>query len=67
MSNIKVKSNLMIKSRMKNQSWNTFAPADLLINMFPEYRDSRANRFLTQQQREEKEKTLFYASRIEDI
>jgi hypothetical protein len=67
MSNIKVKSNLMVLSRITNRDWSVFAPADLLIKLFPEFSDSRTDRFLTQQQREQKTKRMFVAKEIVDV
>jgi len=66
-SNIRIKSNLMLASRISNRDWSRYAPADLLIEMYPEFNDSRADRFLTQQQREQKLKILFVAKEIADV
>jgi hypothetical protein len=67
-SNLNLKSNIMIKSRYAGKpSWWEYAPADLLIKLFPEYRDTRADRFLTPQQINQKKRLLFLADKIVDI
>ncbi len=67
-SNIQLKSNLMLKSKIHGGiGWVSYAPADLLIKLHPEFRDSRAEIFLTNEQRKQKERILFLAKRIIDI
>lgn len=54
-SNLQLKSNIITKSKIiEHTDWLTYAPADLLMQLFPEYRDSRADRFLTYKQRKQK-------------
>ncbi|MCL2019708.1 MAG: hypothetical protein FWG70_08120 [Oscillospiraceae bacterium] len=71
-SNIKLKSNLMLKSRIgygigTSRLWYNHSPADLFIKLFPYYRDKRMDSALTQQQRDQKNKALFFAKEIVDI
>lgn len=66
-SNVALKSNLMVKSRISSRGWVCFAPAELLIKLHPEYRDSRTDVFLSQQQLEQKKKAMFVAEKIVDI
>lgn len=58
----------MLKSRISGGvSWLRFAPADLLIQLHPEYRDVRIESALTLQQREQKRRLLFLAKEVIDI
>ena len=61
-SNIKLVSNIMIKSKYEKEPMR-YLPADLLP---ASYVDSRAQGTLTMAQREQFEKRLFYAKRIVD-
>jgi len=61
-SNIKLLSNIMLKSKYEKDSLR-YLPADLLPDY---YVDSRAQGSLTQTQKEQFTKKLFYAERIVD-
>ncbi|NCC88096.1 MAG: hypothetical protein EOM05_09580 [Clostridia bacterium] len=66
-SNIRIKSNIILKSLTTSYGWTEYAPVDLLIELFPEYKDSRTDSFLSQQQRAQKKKTLYFVEKILDI
>jgi len=66
-SNLCLKSNMMVKSRIPDRNWIHFAPVALMIKLFPEFKDSRTDKFLTAQQVEQKRNALFVAKRIVDI
>ena len=61
-SSIKLLSNIMLKSRYDKASY-LYLPPDVLP---PYFSDVRAQGFLTQEQRNQYEKRLFYAKKIID-
>ena len=61
-SNIKLLSNIMIKSRYEKDPLH-YLPVDLLPDY---YVDVRAQRLLTATQRQQYEKKMYYAERIVD-
>jgi hypothetical protein len=65
-SNINLKSNLMLKSRIGSRGFIEYAPVDLAIELFPYLKDNRT-KSLTPRQEEQRERALWLAKKIVDI
>ena len=67
-SNIQVKSNILLKSKITDsRGWFAYAPVELLIEYYPQYRDTRSEILMSEQQIEQKRRALLRATKIIDV
>ena len=62
-SNVMLSSNIMLRSKYERDPW-AYAPVELLP---AHYADVRAMQFLSQDQRKQAEKKLYYAYKVIDV
>ena len=65
-SNLKLKSNLMLEKKAKGSNLQKYMPAPVLVCVYPQYRDKRVRQFLTTEQCLELDRLLFMDREIID-